>query len=258
MQYQPGFAIKADFKNMVFEYGHGTFGPEVERRMLDSIRGSLMDPSCTGPEIVYSIAMDVGKTKDYSELVRRNLLFGTVLYANGQLGEEPIRSQGHIHAVSQSCGESTPEVYEIWNGKAIIYMQESAKDRCGRCYAVEGLPGDIIVVPPGWAHATISADPNQPLVFGAWCVRDYGFDYKEVRSHRGLAYFPIVVEGELSWRNNPSYSAEPLVIKRPRIYTELSLRPFVPIYSQYEENHECFNFVINPSTVKDIWENFIP
>ena len=33
-----------------------------------------------------------------------------------------------------------------------------------------------VIVPPGWVHATISADPKQPLTFGAWCDRDYGFE----------------------------------------------------------------------------------
>jgi len=258
LSFDPGFAIEVDFEKMVYHYGQDTFGPIVERRMLDSIRPSLMDPTCTGPEVVYAIAMDVGQTKDREELIRRNLLYGTVLYAKGRLGDEPIRSQGHIHAVSASCNESTPEVYEIWSGKAVIYMQESAKDNCGRCFAVEGLPGDIILVPPGWAHATISADPDQPLAFGAWCVRDYGFDYKEVRAHRGLAYFPILADGKLQWRHNPAYDADPLIVKRPREYTEFAIEPSVAIYTQYEEDPDRFMFVVDPSRAKEQWENFIP
>ncbi len=27
--------------------------------------------------------------------------------------------------------------------------------------------------------------------FGAWCVRDYGFDYSEVRKHSGIAFTPM-------------------------------------------------------------------
>ena len=97
-------------------------------------------------------------------------------------------------AVSASCGMSTPEVYEIWAGKAVIYMQEHDGDDPGRCFAVEALPGQVVIVPPGWAHATISADPEQPLTFGAWCVRDFGFDYRGVRAHGGLAFFPLLKE----------------------------------------------------------------
>jgi len=256
--FYPGFEIRVDFESMDYSYGIETFGPKVERRLLDSIRPSLMNPDCSGPEVVYSIAMDVGKLKDREALIQRNLLYGTVLYAEGQLGNEPIRSQGHVHSISMSCQASTPEVYEIWSGKAVIYMQETAKDRCGRCYAIVGLPGDVIIVPPGWAHATISADPNQPLVFGAWCVRDYGFDYKDVRAHGGLAYYPILHDDELEWRHNPAYTPESFVIKKPRHYVEFGIQHSVPIYTQFEADPDRFMFVVNPSKAKKTWDNFIP
>ena len=122
-----------------FIYGKDVFGPTVENRWLDDIRSSLLDPKCEGPDIVYSIAMDVGKTVHKALLQKQHLLFGVVAYAKGSLGMEPIRSQGHIHKVSPFSQWSTPEVYEIWNGEAVIYMQESATDEPGRCYAVYAL-----------------------------------------------------------------------------------------------------------------------
>lgn len=129
-----------------FIYGKDVFGPTVENRWLDDIRSSLLDPKCEGPDIVYSIAMDVGKTVHKALLQKQHLLFGVVAYAKGSLGMEPIRSQGHIHKVSPFSQWSTPEVYEIWNGEAVIYMQESATDEPGRCYAVYAQPGDV-----GWS-----------------------------------------------------------------------------------------------------------
>ena len=155
-----------------FIYGKDVFGPTVENRWLDDIRSSLLDPKCEGPDIVYSIAMDVGKTVHKALLQKQHLLFGVVAYAKGSLGMEPIRSQGHIHKVSPFSQWSTPEVYEIWNGEAVIYMQESATDEPGRCYAVYAQPGDVVVVPPYWVHATISTNADESLVFGAWCDRE--------------------------------------------------------------------------------------
>ena len=55
------------------------------------------------------IAMDVGLVKDQADLVKRELLFGIVAYAAGSIGDEPIKSQGHIHASSKTCQMSTPE-----------------------------------------------------------------------------------------------------------------------------------------------------
>ncbi|MDR2816802.1 MAG: glucose-6-phosphate isomerase, partial [Proteiniphilum sp.] len=83
-----------------FIYGEDVFGPEPENRRLDDIRSCLLDPMCEGPEVVYSIAMNVGKKKDKELLESLHLLFGVVTYTPGMLGKEPVRSQGHIHKVS--------------------------------------------------------------------------------------------------------------------------------------------------------------
>ncbi|NJN24579.1 MAG: glucose-6-phosphate isomerase [Cyclobacteriaceae bacterium] len=259
MQFNPGFDIKPIAKPMGFSYGNETFGPDVEIRTLDAIRKSLWDPECSGPEQVYAIAMDVGKIKHKEPLEQRHLLFGVVTYAAGTLGKEPVRSQGHIHKKSDYAqGWSTPEVYEIWSGEAIIYMQESANDYPGRCFAVHALPGEVVLVPPGWAHATISANASQPLTFGAWCDREYGFDYDDVRAHGGLAFFPFVKEGKIVWDKNKKYHGQELTIKSPRIYTEFGLEPGVPIYSQFESAMEKFQFVPRPDLYQNQWKQFVP
>ncbi len=244
---------------MGFEYGPEVFGPEVENRTLDSIRKSLRDQQCAGPDPVYSIAMDVGKKEHLHQLKQLHLLYGAVTYAAGRLGNEPVRSQGHIHKVSPLSGWSTPEVYEIWSGKAIIYMQETAEDKPGRCFAVIAGPGNVVIVPPYWAHATISADPEQPLTFGAWCDREYGFEYDGVRVHKGLAWFPVISSlGEIEWEKNPNYQECELIVKIPEIYAHLGISQEKPIYTQFEEDQEKFLFVPHPQLVKEVWKNFVP
>lgn len=259
MKFNPGFDIEVLENPMGFNYGPGVSGPVVENRTLNSIRKSLMDSDSDGPEIVYTIAMDVYKNKHLPILEKMNLLYGVVSYAKGSIGREPVRSQGHIHTVSPFCGCSTPEVYEIWSGKAIIYMQESAEDNPGRCFAVEADPGEVVIVPPGWAHATISADSSHPLTFGAWCVRDFGFEYAEVRAHSGLSWFPVLDdENKIGWKRNKHYNHSELVEKKPEIYSQLNINPKKSIYRQFEENPEKFWFVARPQVAKEVWENFIP
>lgn len=259
MCFKPGFLIETTINPMGFKYGEGVFGPEVENRILDDIRKSLRNPECQGPEIVYSIAMDVGKEEHKNILKERMLLFGVVTYAKGRLGQEPIRSQGHIHKVSSHSGWSPPEIYEIWSGKAIIYMQETAKDNPGRCFAVYAEQGDVVIVPPNWAHATISADPMHSLTFGAWCDREYGFDYDDVRAHNGLTWFPIIDnEGKINWFSNEAYKSSKLVTKRPNDYNYLGIEKKIPIYSQFENNPEVFQFVSKPWLKKEEWKQFVP
>ena len=258
MAFDPGFDITPVYDPMGFVYGPDTFGPEPELRMLDDIRSSLMDPTCDGPNVVYAIVMDVGRKQDLPAMLKRDLLFGVVTYSKGVLGKEPVRSQGHIHAVSPSCGASTCEVYEIWSGAAYIYMQETAKDDPGRCFAVYAQPGDVVIVPPNWAHATIVGDVRQNLTFGAWCVRDYGFDYDDVRAHGGIAWFPQVEGDETTWVANGAYQPSELVVRRPRAYTEFGLRQGVPIYQQFVENPDLFLFVSKPESAKALWQGFEP
>lgn len=262
MRFDPGFDIQPMREPIGFCFGRDVFRPEVELRHLDAIRPSLMQPDCEGPQTVYAIAMDTGRVSDRPQMQAMNLLFGVVTYAAGRLGREPIRSQGHIHAVSQSCGMSTCELYEIWEGKACIYMQETANDDPGRCFAVLADPGSVVLVPPGWAHCTISADAGTPLTFGAWCVRDYGFDYRQVRAHNGLAWFPVLGDS-LDFERNSAYLPSKLCVKRPRRYEEFDLCSDKPIYTQFVERPERFRFVPEPQTALDEagrskWERFVP
>jgi len=254
--FNSGIDVIPTYDPLGFVYGKGVYGPSVENRRLDDIRKSLLDPDCKGPDVVYSIAMDVGRSCDKTDLLKRNLLFGVVSYAKGQMGIEPVHSQGHIHAVSKFCGTSTCEIYEIWHGSAYIYMQETAEDDPGRCFAVLAEKGDIVIVPPGWAHSTVVADTSENLTFGAWCVRDYGFDYVGVRKHHGMAWMPVVKDGKTMFKQNPLYTKSQLEIVKPRCYEELGLEEGKPIYTQFIEYKDRFLFVPKPQLRK--WEGFHP
>jgi len=259
LQYDPGFNIIPTDDPIGFQYGEDVFGPDVEMRSLDSIRKSLRDPYCTGPEIVYAIAMDVGKKQHRTVLEQMHLLYGAVIYAEGSLGGEPIRSQGHIHKVASGSNWSTPEVYEIWRGKAIIYMQESTGVEPGRCFVIEALPGDVVIVPPGWVHATISADPSQPLIFGAWCVRNYGYEYDNVRRYGGIAWFPLIGKNrEIIWEPNPNYQTSSLTVKSPADYAHLGIEEGLSIYSIFEKDPEAFLYVPEPQRMEKVWADFTP
>ncbi|HEY1499304.1 MAG TPA: glucose-6-phosphate isomerase family protein [Acidobacteriaceae bacterium] len=258
VRFDPGLEIRLRADGLIFDYGDDVFGPAPEMRRLDDIRKSLRDPKCTGPDPVYGIVMDVGKSKDIAELKRRSLLFGAVVYASGKLGEEPVRSQGHVHAVAPHCGWSTPELFEVWEGCAIIYAQESVEDDPGRCVAIEAGPGDHIVVPPGWGHCVINASEHERLVFGALCERQYGFVYDRVRAHGGLAWFPLVREGRIEWQANPCYAASSLDVRKARAYPELEIEAGVPIYRQFEADPERLQWVSEPARVASLWKTLEP
>jgi glucose-6-phosphate isomerase len=258
LEFDPGFDVRVAPDELAFVYGDGVFGPEPELRRLHAIQPSLLDPNCTGPDPVYGIAMDIGRKEDLPELEKRMLLFGAVVYAGGSLGAEPVRSQGHVHAIAAHSGWSPPEIFEIWSGTAIIYMQERAEDRPGRCFAVTARPGDHVVVAPGWAHCVINAVRHQRMVFGAWCDRQFGFDYRGVRAHCGLAWFPTFnMADQIEWTANLRYEESMLEQRAARTYPELGLNSR-SLYRQFIDNPECVMFVPEPMRAAPQWQSFMP
>jgi len=259
VKFDPGFNINATSQPLGFKFGESAFGPQSELRSLAALRPALRDPQAEGPDPVYAIVMDIGKPIDRPALRERMLLFGAVTYATGRLGEEVVRSQGHVHKVSSHSGWMAPEIYEIWDGKAFIYMQEFAADEPGRCFAVEASPGDIVVVPPGWAHTSMSADPSEHLTFGALCDREYGFQYEEVRRRRGLGWYALVnSRGEVYWEPNPNYQKSELIVCQPRDYRAFGIQRGRPLYLQFETDPAKFQWVSKPVLVSDLWNGYSP
>ena len=257
MKFNPKLGVHRT-EDLGFSYDQEVFGPSPEFRGLNDIRRSLRDSKCQGPDPVYSIVMDVGRTADRGELERRFLLFGVAAYAAGRLGEEPVRSQGHMHANAPHCGWSTPEIFEVWEGQAIIYAQQSASDDPGSCVAIRALPGQTVVIPPGWAHCVMNADPETPMTFGAWCDRQYGFVYDDIRARGGLAWFALLDgENKICWEPNPRYSASKLAVREPRPYPELGLSS-APLYEQFVADPESVQWVSDPARHSTLWDRFEP
>jgi len=251
--------VSLDPGELSFLYGPGVIGPATEFRRLDAIRASLLDPNCAGPDPVYGIVMDVARASDLPLLRERMLLYGIVAYAAGRLGEEPVRSQGHVHAIAPHSGCSPPEIFEVLEGRAIIYGQQTTEDDPGECIAVTANPGDKVVVPPGWAHCVVNTDPAHRMVFGAWCDRQYGFVYDGVRQHGGLAWFPVLTSADrIEWRANPSYRRSDLDAHAAREYPELGLASDRSLYRQYLDDPDSVRWVADPRRKQSVWEDFRP
>jgi glucose-6-phosphate isomerase len=259
MKFNPGMGVIPVRNPLGFEYESGSYGPKPELRPLNAIRASLRDPECTGPDPVYAIVMDIGRKEIRADLEGRMLLFGAVIYASGKLGDEPVRSQGHVHRVSSHSGWSPPEIYEIWQGAAYVYMQEYAEGDPGRCYAILAKPGDVVVVPPRWAHAAISADPSESMALGALCDREYGFDYESIRKRKGLAWYPLVKSsGAIEWAPNPLYQTTNLAIRAPRDYSDLGFERGTSLYEQAARDLDRFAWVSKPARCAEVWKHFEP
>jgi len=258
IRFEPTVGVAPDGR-LGFLYDGDAFGPTPEVRTLDAIRATLLDPAARGPAEVYSIVMDVGRYRDRNCLLQNQLLFGVVTFAADTVGEEPVRSQGHVHAITPATGWSPPEVFQIWEGRAVILMQECADEDPGRVFAVHAGPGDVVVTPPGWAHATINADPEHQLTFGAWCDRGYaGFEYRDLRARRGLAWHAVIRDAALAWRRNDHYRERPLIERAARRDPGFGIRSGECIYAQAIDDPRRFAFVPDARVALDAWKDFDP
>jgi glucose-6-phosphate isomerase len=97
------------------------------------------------------------------------------------------------------------------------------------------------------------------MAFGAWCDRQYGFDYTGVRAHHGLAWFPVLAgAGAIHWEANPHYRKSVLEQHEPRAYTELGLDSSCSLYSQFAGNPDSVMFVADPQRAAHSWPAFTP
>jgi glucose-6-phosphate isomerase len=92
------------------------------------------------------------------------------------------------------------------------------------------------------------------LTFGTWCDRNYGFEYDDVRAHKGIAWFPIVTGDTLQWIRNENYRKSELQCTEVRVYPEFSLEQDKSVYTQFKENNDKFLFVTRPDLFKDSWK----
>src|SRR5205085_11574087 len=105
----------------------------------------------------------------------------------------------------------------------------------------------------------INADPRCRMAFGAWCDRQYGFDYTGVRAHHGLAWFPMLKKfGDIAWERNPRYAESTLEQRCPRRYPELGLDAERSLDGQFIENPDSVMFVAEPQRASHCWPAFIP
>ena len=175
------------------------------------------------------------------------------------MGDEPIHSQGHVH--KPTLGTAMPEIFEIWQGTAIIYMQERVEQEPGRCFAVTARPPEIVVCPPGWGYMVVNGDTQSHMVFGAVCDRSHSsFAYENVKKHKGMAYYPkISGQNTLYWEKNPEYLPSPFIEKTPEKYWFSDILDDGRLYTAITRQPEAFGWIHDARLAKKHFgECFVP
>ncbi len=88
----------------------------------------------------------------------------------GKVGDEYFFTKGHYHTVEQ-----TAEIYLCLRGEGYMMMKTSD----GKCESVRMERGQMVYVPPYWAHRSVNTG-NEPLI--SFCVYpgDAGHNYGDI------------------------------------------------------------------------------
>lgn len=113
-----------------------------------------------------------------------HLTIHVTLLKPGKIGEEFFFTKGHAHK------KPAAEWYLGINGEGLVLLWNESKH-----FLFSLSRGDLIYIPPGWAHRTINVG-NEILVFLSCHRSDAGYDYDYVEkkgtpkrvltSHKGL------------------------------------------------------------------------
>ena len=240
-----GFPVELDPSSLTLAFGPGVTTAPVTVRRLDEVRSLLRDPGASGPDHLYTIYMDIRVPGRAEGLRSLGLGYGAVVYNHGALGGEALRSQGHVHSAPAATGIAYSEIYEFWHGRGLVYMQDSATADVSDVIVVEAGPGDKVVIPPGWAHATVNLG-DSPMAFGAVYALEAQLLYEPLRKLQGTAHY-VLANGTLE--PNPRYRKVPEARRqapheiprhgighgRPALSGELSLLDLVSRPERYPE-----------------------
>jgi glucose-6-phosphate isomerase len=246
-----GFPVGLDTSALTLSFGPGVTTAPVAVRRLDDVRSLLRDPGATGPDHLYTIYMDIRVPGRAEELRSLGLGYGAVVCNHGALGGEALRSQGHVHSAPADTGVAYSEIYELWHGRGLVYMQDSATDSVSDVVVVEAGPGDKVVVPPGWAHATVNVG-GTPMAFGAVYALSARLLYEPLRKLRGTAHY-VLADGTLE--PNPRYRTVPAARRqRPHEIPELGIGHGRPVLSG---ELGLLDLVSRPERYPAVWERLV-
>lgn len=245
-----GLDLRLDEQRLALAFGPEIIHPTGEIRRLDHVRASLANPYATGPDHLYTIYMDIARHEDFPALKEQGLLYGAVVYNVGTIGQERLRSQGHIHSEKPGTGLRYSEIYEFWSGQGLIYLQKECAPEVSEAYLIPVSAGDKVVIPYGWVHLVVTLGEDI-LSFGAWCARANQLEYGPLRALGGPAYF---VQADGSLRKNPRYSRVAEVrYLQPENLPALGLPLDQPIYAAWQERPDLLTFMANPEITGDLW-----
>lgn len=242
-----GLPLRLEDARLVFEDDLPPVEPDV-RRVEDFEKVLAPDSPLTGPEEAYLMYRDIGFPADKEMFRGRNYRYDITILKPGVVGKELLKTVGHYHPVIPGTNITYPEVYEVISGRAHYICQKAEGNKVVEFFVVEALPGQKVVIPPGYGHITINPE-DEPLVMSNVTADGFKSIYAPLEELHGAAFYEMA---NFSWVKNENYEVEatPKWAKANEV-PEFGLTEATPLYASITQNPDKFDYLLHPQNYMD-------
>ena len=220
----------------------GTSGKGTEK-----MRGVLRNPNYDREEAFYSFFEGIALKEDVPAFQEFGLRYDLISVRPGTADGEFKKTSGHYHSVVPGRDVSYPEIYEVLQGNALFMLQRCDSDGAVlEALAVNAKPGDKLVIPPQYGHATVNIG-DEPLVFADLVATACSNTYGQIAQNHGMCSYVLKKDNGFEIVQNPAYGNPPLakVVGVPE-NPDLSIWRDRPIYQVFQENPKAFDYLKDP------------
>ncbi len=161
-------------------------------------------------KVVYDKAWFASADKDielyhmYRKLkIENGLRYDVTIIPARMLGQEFVKTKGHIHAGHYG------EVYMVLEGEGIYFAQKGDENLIEDVFVVHAKKGDVIIIPAGYGHVTINSS-TQDLKTANWVAESDKGNFESFERNQGACYYYLATaDGGTSWLKNEHYQQVP-------------------------------------------------
>lgn len=211
------------------------------------MRGVLRNPNYDREEAFYSFFEGIALKEDVPAFQEFGLRYDLIIVRPGTADGEFKKTSGHYHSVVPGRDVSYPEIYEVLQGNALFMLQRCDSDGAVlEALAVNAKPGDKLVIPPQYGHATVNIG-DEPLVFADLVATACSNTYGQIAQNHGMCSYVLKKDNGFEIVQNPAYGNPPLakVVGVPE-NPDLSIWRDRPIYQVFQENPKAFDYLKDP------------
>ncbi|MBS3886734.1 MAG: glucose-6-phosphate isomerase [Firmicutes bacterium] len=228
-------------------FGEGLTPVTAAIRRREEMLAVLFAAEADSLDELYYMYRDVCRAEDRQVIAKHGLRYDVTILRPGQIGGEYIKTAGHYHPLKPGTDATYPEVYEVLYGRAHYLLQTEPDEDGVEAILVEALPGDKVLIPPGYGHITINPGSTF-LVMSNWVAAGFDSVYGAIKELGGGAYFELASQEEdAQFVVNPRYQPVPRFSSRPvEDRPEFALLRGQPMYLEFLKAPEKFAFLTSP------------